>query len=359
MSKRVGLKDIAEALNISITTVSRGLNNKFDISKQTREAILKKADELNYRPNAYAVSLRKNEYFTIGVIVPSVDHYFFSTVLKGIMNKAHISNYLVIIGESTHDLQKEKEVIEQFVSHCVTGVIISPSNKSSYSNNLEYLAQKRIPYIVVDRPVKESQAPCVKYDDPNGAFLVVEHLIRQGYKKIAFLKGYDYCVISNARFQGYKEALAKYDIPFNPNLVKTCHLIDQEDQEQEGFFAVKQLMLSKDKPDAIFAVNDDLAAGAYKLAEKLNLNIPNDLGVAGYSNSQISRHLKPALTTVEQPGMEMGELAFDFLQQSIIGNKTKLQKTFDARLIIRDSSVKAAQRSTSNQTDKINYADSL
>jgi len=359
MSKRVGLKDIAEALNISITTVSRGLNNKFDISKQTREAILKKAEELNYRPNAYAVSLRKNEYFTIGVIMPSVDHYFFSTLLKGIMNKAYLSNYLVIIGESTHDLQKEREVIEQFVAHCVTGVIISPSDKISYSNNLEILVQKRIPYILVDRPVKESQAPCVKYDDPNGAFLAVEHLIRQGYKKIAFLKGYDYCVISNARFQGYKDALAKYNIPFNPNLVKTCHLIYLEDQENEGFLAIKQLMLSEDKPDAIFAVNDELATGAYKLADQLNLDIPNDLGVVGYSNSQISKHLRPSLTTVEQPGIEMGELAFDFLQQSIIGNKTKLEKTFEARLIIRDSSVKTDQKNTSRQSDKPYYAGTI
>ena len=340
MRKRTGLKDIAQALNISVTTVSRALNDKYDISQKTKDLVLKKAEELDYRPNAHAVSLRRNEYFALGVILPSIDHYFFSTVLKGIMNKAHMANYLVIIGESTHDLDKEKEILEKFISQCVTGVIISPSNKSSYVNNLERLKARRIPFIVVDRPLADSGENLVRYDDLNGAFLAVEHLIHQGYKRIAYIKGFDYCVISNARFQGYKNALAKYDIPFNENLVKSIVDIDGI---KDGYELSKQMLLQPDKPDAIFAVSDNVASGIYQTAKELKLSIPQDLGIVGYSNSLLSRYLNPPLTTVEQPGEEMGELAFDFLQKTIIdrNQQVPLTRTFDARLLVRESSIKA------------------
>jgi len=338
MPKRVGLKDIANALNVSVTTVSRALNNKFDINENTRKLILEKAEELNYRPNAYAVSLRKNEYFTIGVILPTIDHYFFSTVLKGIMNKAHMANYLVIIGETNHDLDKEKEILEQFITHCVTGVIISPSNKSSYQNNLGTLKQKRIPYVLVDRAYGNENDHYVKYDDPNGAFLAVEHLIDQGYRKISFIGGEDYCVISQSRFEGYKRALEENNIPIDNNLVKSCGNLDSENH---GYILAKQILLSKNRPDAFFTVTDTVASGVYHAAQDLNLSIPNELGIVGYSNSKLSSHLTPTLSTVEQNGKQMGEQAFDFLQQTIIGNVSQLKKTFDARLIVRESSIKA------------------
>jgi len=336
LPKRVGLKDIAKALNVSVTTVSRALNNKFDINQETRIAILEKAEELNYRPNAYAVSLRKNEYFTIGVILPAIDHYFFSTVLKGIMNKAHQANYLVIIGESNHDLQREREITEQFISHCVTGVILSPSNKTSYGNNLELLKNRRIPFILVDRPISDSNHSFVRYDDPNGAFLAVEHLILQGYRRIGFIKGFDYCVISNARFHGYKKALEKYKIPFDESLIKSCIHIDSP---KDGYQLTKQLLLLKSRPDAIFCVTDNVASGVYRAAHEYGFEIPKDLGIVGYSNSQISKHLTPSLSTVEQPGIEMGEQAFDFLQQNIIGGASRLERTFEARLVVRQSSI--------------------
>ncbi len=336
MPKRIGLKDIAQALNISVTTVSRGLNNKFDISKTTREAILKKADELNYRPNAFAVSLRKNEYFSIGVILPKIDHYFFSTLLKGIMNKAHMANYLVIIGESSHDLEKEKEVMQQFISHCVTGVIISSSYHSSQRLSLDILDKNRIPYVMVDRFIEGSNKPFVKFDDENGGYLATDHLINSGYKKIAILKGEDNCSISNARFKGYRKAIQANGLTFNAKHVRHC-ITDLED---ECYSQAMDLLLSKNRPDAFFAVNDNIAIGVYQAALACNLKIPEDIGVVGYSNSIISKNVTPKLSTIEQPGIEMGEQAFDFLQQCIIGNDQRLTRTFEARLIIRDSSIK-------------------
>ncbi len=340
MPKRVGLRDIAEALNVSITTVSRALNDKFDINPETKKVILEKAEELNYRPNAFAVSLRKNEYNTIGVILPTIDHYFFSTVLKGIMNKAHNSNYLVLIGESGHQTDKEQQIMDQFINHCVTGVIISTTVGSEVKDTLEPLRRRRIPFIQVDRPAGDKDDPYVRYDDEKGAFLATEHLIDRGFKKIALIKGPDICNISNARLSGYQLAMEKYNLPFDPRFVKSGNNIDFA---ENGYHLARQVLLAKNRPDAIFTITDELATGVYRAAKELNLRIPDDLGIVGYSNSKISTHLSPPLTTVEQPGEEMGEQAFDFLQQSIIGNASDLSKTFDARLIIRDSSLKSIQ----------------
>ncbi len=337
MPPRTRLKDIAESLNVSIATVSRALNNKFDINAETRNAILKKAEELNYRPNALAVSLRKNENFTIGVILPSVDHYFFSTVLKGIMNKAHQANYLVIIGESNHNPEREKELINQCATHCVTGLIISLASTDINHENLKFIKSNRIPYVLVDRPSKNEDDTFVKYDDEGGARLATEHLIAQGYKKIAMLKGKDSCSISESRFNGYTKALLKRGMAVDHDLIRSSSAAQGP---EDGYFLSKELLLSKKKPDAIFCVNDDIAAGVYQASQELNLNIPDDLAVVGYSNSIISKHLSPTLTTVVQPGADMGEQAFDFLQQILIGNSSKLSRTFDARLLVRESSCK-------------------
>jgi len=336
MIKRTKLKDIAEALNISITTVSRAINSKSDISAETRKLVLDMAEELNYRPNALAVSLRKNEFNVIGVILPSVDHYFFGTVLKGIMNKAHQANYLVMIGESMNDVEKEKEILNQFMGHCVTGILISPSVQDNSVDTLHQIRNKRIPFVVVDRPSKNEIDSVVKFDDLNGAFLAVEHLIHQGYERIAMLKGRDDCNISQMRLSGYKKALELNGLPFEPALVKNGN----HPSKNIGYMMSKDVMLSNKGVNGFFCITDELAAGVYEAAKEYNLKIPQDLGIVGYSNSQLASCLTPKLSSVVQPGEDMGELAFDYLQQIIIGNNRFIKKTFDARLIIRNSSTK-------------------
>ena len=336
MIKRTKLKDIADALNISVTTVSRAINSKTDISDETKKAVLDMAEELNYRPNALAVSLRKSEFNVIGVILPSVDHYFFGTVLKGIMNKAHQSNYLVMIGESMNDVEKEKEILNQFMSHCVTGILISPSVQDNTHDSLSQVRNKRIPFVVVDRPSKNEIDSVVKYDDHNGAYIAVEHLIHQGCNKIAMLKGRDDCIISQIRLEGYKRALIDNGLRYDSNLVK-C---GPEPSKKIGYMLSKDIILSNKGVDGFFCITDELASGVYEAAHEYNLRIPEDISIVGYSNSELSTHLSPKLSSVEQPGEKMGELAFDYLQQIIIGNNRLIKKTFDARLIIRNSSAK-------------------
>ena len=213
-------------------------------------------------------------------------------------------------------------------------MVISPVFNSEKTKNFDILDNNRIPYVTVDRTIESANKPFVRSDDLNGGYIAVEHLVKRGYKKIAIIKGESNCSISNARLEGYRRALEDYGLPFRPGFVKSC----QTDIDNDGYYQARELLLSANRPDAFFTINDNIAVGIYKAAKELGLNIPNDIGVVGYSNSLLSNNIIPALSTVEQPGIEMGEQAFDFLQQSIIGNHQRLNRTFEARLITRDSS---------------------
>lgn len=334
MDQRARLVDIAKALNISVTTVSRALNNKSDISQQTKQAVLDLAKELDYQPNTLAISLRKKRSLKlIGVVLPNVDHYFFSTVLQGIMNEAHQNNYLVLVAESSQDSAREKEILEEFVSYGVNGVLLAPSRESSYKNNLLPLVEQRIPVVLMDRTYDDYTSHYVQSDDYNGAFEAVSLLIKNGYKRIAHVRGSDNWSIGSERYRGYADALIQDGREIRNEYVVSCTLANKE----EGFLVAKTLFNLPNPPDAVFTVTDNVAAGVIDYCNQFNLFIPEQVGVVGFSNSEISALLSPSLTTVEQKGQDIGKLAFSFFLQSL-SDKTKVfQKTFESRLIVRES----------------------
>ena len=342
MKRRATLKDIANALNISVTTVSRALNDKDDISPQTKKAVLDVAKMLEYKPNAIAVSLRKNVATKIiGVILPSVNHYFFSTILKGIMSSAHMSDYMVMIGESNHDYEKEKLLIEQFADHLVSGVIYAPSRNPDAIQNATLLKRRGLPAIIIDRKFDDFNGSYLQHDNFTGAHAAVSHLIAQGYQKIAHIRGDESCSISNERYKGYLKALRDHQLVPDQSLVQCCIHVNKEDG-----YKITQNMFEQGSvhPDAIFTVTDRVAAGVYEYAMAHNISIPQELGVVGYSNSDIAQNLYPKLSTVEQNGQEMGETAFNFLLDQLSNQNSVYQKTFSTKLIIRDSSILKNQR---------------
>lgn len=336
MSKKVNLKDIAQALNLSITTVSRALNDKPDISSTTKRAVLEVAEMMNYQPNIMAISLRKNESRIVGVILPYVDHYFFSIVLKGIIKKAQQENYLVIIGESQHNEEKEKKLINEFISICVAGVLMLPSRNEVFGEHISILKQRNIPIVLIDRILQDYEGYIVCNNDYEGAKSVVNHFIRQGYRKIAHLRGPVSSSVAQERFRGYVDGLKENGIEFDEQFVKTCEQVTIE----EGYYLAKQLFFSGIKPDAFFTINDNVALGVYRIVKELGLSVPNDIGVVGYSNSEISQHVSPSLSTVEQSGYKMGETSFEFMIHALSENATPLKKMFNASLIIRESSIR-------------------
>jgi LacI family transcriptional regulator len=338
MKKRATLKDIANALNISITTVSRALNNKDDISQSTKDAVLRVAEMLNYKPNTLAVSLRRNiRNQIIGVILPSVDHYFYSTILHGIMETAHQSGFLIIIGESSQDAKKELTVIKQMIDYFVSGIIYCPSRNVGISECTKQFKEQEIPFVLIDRTFKDYQGSFVQYDDYMGGFVATEHLILQGHSRIAVMDVGGSCSVSHDRYRGYLDAMEKYNIP----QLASFHKTSEDASREDGYILTKELFnQGGPKPDSIFAVLDDLAVGACHYLKDSGYSIPEDISVIGYSNSEISEHLDPPLTTVEQNGRIMGKTAFRFVIDQIDSPHKVHQVTFNSNLIIRDSCMK-------------------
>ena len=337
MREKARLIDIAKALNVSTTTVSRALNNKSDISPKTKEAVLSLARKLDYQPNNLAISLRKKRSFqSIGVILPNVGHYFFSTVLKGIMQKAHLNNYLVMVGESNANALEEEKLVEEFVNYGVNGILITPGKESNYTAISELLQTKRIPHVLIDRTFPNYNGNYVLSNDIEGAKLATNHLLDNGCQRIAYVGILDKCSVCLKRYSGYLSALKEYGIPTDTSIVIKFNEISH----RAGFEAARELFSLENPPDSVFAVTDNVAAGVIDYCHVNGIDVPNQLAVVGFSNSEISSIVQPKLTTIEQKGEHMGELAFDYFYQSLVDKNAVMQKTFDLKLIVRESSVK-------------------
>lgn len=337
MADKARLIDIARALNISTTTVSRALNNKSDISPKTKEAVLKLARELDYHPNSLAISLRKKQSLkSIGVVLPDVGHYFFSTVLKGIMKKAHLENYVVMVGESGENPDREEQIVEEFINYGVSGIIITPGRKSNHESLTGLLESKRVPLVLLDRTFPNYHGSFVLSNDFQGAVLATDHLLESGYRRIAHIGSLNKCSVGNQRYEGYLAALKKRGLRISKKLIKECETTTLIG----GFNAAKDLFDLATPPDAIFTVTDDVAAGVLEFCADHGIRVPETLGVVGFSNSEISSILKPKLTTVEQKGEQMGEVAFEFFISSLNKQSELKQKTFDSKLIVRESSIR-------------------
>jgi len=331
---RTTIKDIARYLNVSTTTVSRALNDKDDISSSMRQKVLEVAKMMDYKPNTIAISLRKKSTSKLlGVIIPQVDHYFFSTVLRGLTTTGYRDDYMILIGESNHSVSREKEIINSFQDHYAAGVVFIPSRDSGSQQNVDLLIKRATPFILIDRTFKGYNGSFIQHDDFEGAYLATQYLIDKGRKKIGMLRGDSSCSISQVRFEGYLAALKASNIEYDSSLIISC----TQASKIEGFNSLKMFRETEKEIDALFCITDQLAVGAMECAAELGISIPDQLSVIGYSNSDISQNVSPKLTTVAQDGFQMGKLAKEFLIEICIHQNVIHQKTFPAELIIRNS----------------------
>ncbi len=332
---RTTLKDIANYLNVSVTTVSRAINDKGDISPAMREKVLQVAKILDYKPNSIAISLRKKTASDlIGVIIPTVNHYFFSTILSGITtSEFERDDYMIMIGESNHDVTREKELINKFQDHYVAGIILVPTRQASSIENVTALQRSSTPFILIDRSFDAYDSSSIQYDDYQGGYLAASHLISKGRKKIALLKGDDDCSISSYRERGYRSALHEANLPVYDHLIRTC----TNASRSEGYQATDELLSHQTPPDGIMTITDQLAAGSLKCAINRNIQVPRDLSIIGYSDSEISKTITPKLSTINQDGYEMGKLAREYIIQMCLHKEVVRQKVFTPELIIRES----------------------
>ena len=314
MKHQVTIKDLANKLGLSTSTISRALSDHPDISIKTKKAVRELADLLGYKPNQIALNLRTKTTKTIGLIVPEISHYFFSRIVSGIEDYAYDNDYSVVLFQTNESYKREVLNIQSLMSSRVDGVLASPSKETNDYSHFKQLIDNGIPLVLFDRTTDELPVDMVSVDDYEGAFKATEHLINCGCRRIAFFSAPLNLSVGRNRFNGYKSALDAYNIPFEEKLVYYC------DTLQESNKTARLILKKDDSPDGIFTVNDESAIGAMLAAKAIGLFIPNDLKIVGFENSKSASMTDPLLSSVDQFGYEVGKEAVTLLFRRIMSD---------------------------------------
>lgn len=332
--QNINIKQLAKALDLSTSTVSRAFRDNSDINKETKERILAKAKEFHYQPNHYASNLREQRSRTIAVIVPELANNFFSKAINGIERVAREKGYHILIYATEDDYEKEVSFIQHLHNGRADGIIMSVSGEANDHTYLNELAQKRLPLVFFDRVYEDIITPRVITNDYDSSFSATQHLIKQGCLRIAYLVINKNLSIGKTRMQGYIDALAKYDIPYDDRLIVDCSNSYKENNN------ILKKMLKGLKPDGVFTSVERLAFATYYACYDLGISIPKDLKVIGFSSLEIAPLLNPSLTTITQPATEIGveaaRLLFKMLESPESVNVNE-KVVLDSKLIKRRS----------------------
>jgi len=330
--ENITIKDIARELGISPSTVSRALKDHPDISQATRNAVNELAERWNYRPNPIALSLKSGSSKTIGVIIPDVVHYFFSTVISGIEDVAYQRDYNMILCQSNEMWEHEIKNIRTLLSSRVDGILASVAKTTTDYGHYRSILEKDIPLVFFDRAVEELRTDSVVIDDETGAYKAVNHLLRTGKKRIVHLSGPPQLAIARHRLEGYLRAMKEYRITPSGDDILRCDDIESAER------MIPAMLKRTPRPEAFFAVNDLTAAQTMMIIKRHGLRIPEDIAVVGFTNSQIATLTDPGLTSVDQKGFEMGQEAARLLIDRIEKPRGPIQnKVITSELVIRGS----------------------
>jgi len=334
---RTTIHDIARELNITASTVSRALNGNSTISERTRSAVLEMADKLDYKPNHIAAALRSGRSKIVGVIVPAADRNIFAKVIRGIEDEVAKAGYSVIVCQTYEDFDKEKQVLETLLRTRVDGILASIAKNSKTYQHYRRVREEGIPLIFFDRTVETVGASTITINDFRGAFLAVDHLIKQGCRRVAHFAGQQHINIYKERYRGYQAALEAHGLKAHRELVVPC-----TSDVEEGKRCAKQLLELDEPPDAIFSSSDYAALGAMQWLKRQGISIPNQIAIVGFANEPFTSYVEPALTSVDQHSNRMGRYAAKvFLEE--IGSKDKhppRKTVMEPELIIRASSLR-------------------
>jgi LacI family transcriptional regulator len=350
MYEAITIKDIAKALGLSTSTVSRALRGSHEISADTKKMVIEYAEQFNYRPNPIALSLKERRSRSIAVVVCEIANNFFSQAINGIESIAYNRGYHVIISQSHESYEREIVNVEHLASRSVDGLLVSLSTETNHIEHFKKLHDKGFPIVFFDRITDEIETHKVVADNYKGAYDATQHLIDRGYRKIAHLSSASHLSISKERLDGYKAALADNKIALNEQYIKNCDHGGMIYTELED--AVKSLVQLKDKPDAIFSAGDRLTVSCLTALKAIGLKVPEDIALVGFSNSPLVELLNPSLTAVKQPAFEMGQAATELLIKLIESKRavTEFEKVvLQTEVVVRDSSAK-------KNTDKTNKA---
>ncbi len=334
--KKLTIKDIAKQFNVSISTVSKALNDSYEISEATKEKIQKYAKEHNYKPNFNALSLKNRSTKTIGVIIPTMLNYFFAQVFKGIEKTALENGYKVITCISNQSFDREVEIIEMLSNGSIDGFLLSIAKETELKNNYNHFKEtieNGTPIVMFDRVAQSIECDKVITDDLNAAANTVEFLYKKGYKKIAFVSTISDLHIGKQRFLGYKKGLDKVGLPFDENLV--LNILERDYKEYKN--RIKPFLKSSEI-DAVIATGESVAVSTMKAIKKNGKKIPQDAAVIAFSNGILSRHSSPKMTTISQHGETIGATATQILIDKLKNkNKEVVTEVIKTDIVIRDS----------------------
>ena len=342
----VTIKDIAKALGLSTSTVSRALRDSYEISPETKKLVLEYAEKISYRPNPIALSLKEKRSRSIGIIVCEIANSFFSQIINGIESIAYDNDYNVIIAQSHESYDREVINVQYLASRSIDGLLVSVSSETQDLKHLKNLHNRGFPIVFFDRIVDEMDTHKVIVNNFKGAYDATEHLIKSGYQHIANIAGSEYLSITKERINGYQQALADNHMPFNPSYVQHCLHGGMVYEEVEK--ALNQLLRLKKKPDAILGCADKLTTNCLRYFKKRKIKVPDDIALVGFSNLDLTDLLSPSLTVVRQPAFEMGQIATDLLIKQIESKRPVNdfeKKVLPPQLFIRESSVKSKVKS--------------
>jgi len=327
----VTMNDVAERASVSVSTVSHVINGTRPVSEALRRRVRDAMDELGYRPNRLARSLRMGETHTIGVIVPDSSNPFFAEVARGIEDTSFAQRYSVILCNSDGDLEKELFYTSVLTSKQVDGILFVAAGVST--EHIRALQEDQVPVVVVDREIPEVSVDEVLTNNVHGGARVTRHLIDLGHRRIGCITGPSDVTPSADRVTGYRQALRDAGLPFDEGIV-----VKGDFQFEGGYRAAQQLLAVDDAPTAIFACNDLMAVGVIRAAREMGLRVPADLSVTGFDDVSLASFASPPLTTVAQPKYEMGVLATRLLFERMEdGGSPPRHRVLETRLIVRRS----------------------
>ncbi len=332
----ITIHHLANELKISASTVSRALNDNSRISKKTRQLVQQKAVEMGYRPNVLAANLRSRRTKTIGVVVPRIDRHFFSSAISGIEDYAWTKGFNVIISQSNDLAIKEVNCVQTLFNNRVDGLIISISMQTIDDMHLRLFSDKNIPILFFDRFCPTIESDRILVDDFNSGFIITSHLIERGCKRVAHIAGPELLNIYKDRKKGYIKALNEAGLPVIEQYLEVTGLTREEGKE-----AFARLMSLQIPPDGVFCGNDTTALSALEYCQQHHLKVPGDVALVGFSDEPFSAVVTPKLTTVRQPGYEMGFMAAQKIIHRIQNSRSIIpfeEIVLPTQLIIRESS---------------------
>jgi LacI family transcriptional regulator len=334
--KKTTIKDIAKTLNISAAAVSKALHDDSRISKATKEAVKRVAEELNYQPNHLASALRKGKSNLVGVMVPRTNSNFFSSVLESMESVLHKAGYNVIITQSNESFQKECDNIDALLYTQVDGIIASMANETVDLSYFEKIKDKGIPLILFDRGENDLNVDYVGINDYQSSHVIVEHLVQKGCKRIAHIGGYRRTRIFNNRIRGYLDALKKHNLPVENELLIECSLTLKDGRKH-----MEDLLDLRQPPDAIYAAGDAAALGALQVLKERQIKIPENIKLVGFGNEPFTELVSPSISSIEQQSHDIGRISAEVFLERITEEDLKQTLTkhiLEAQLLVRESS---------------------